>query len=401
MAHNQIQTAVGDDIITPPPWLGPVRERIVDWVVTVMDPRWPGLFRMSTDAFVVHDLQSSAKALGLLIQHGGGNRLPGADSLAATVQYVQSLQDTETGFFRDPLFEAVFPARDDPQALLKLRRANAKWARILLKHLGSEPLRPFFRTGSGGSPEPEKVLAMIRDGDWRQPWGIGSHAAQAVRELYLLGDQGRPEYFPYVERGIELILRQQNPRTGMWGDDSVPLFQQISGALKVIGNFQFSLGITVPHLQQLADSCVEHHADGSFYAESDSHCIPRNVAEMAIVCLLHSQYRADELRATLVAIAEHYYRIHGKPDGGFSATPAGTEPFGWNGTILCPESQAPRSSVSGTNGSGCLGMIADALGWDVGLPSMHRGWEERVAQLNHRIVLDASGGARIEVRQPG
>lgn len=383
--------------IEPPDWIRRIAPGIVDWTLSVMDTGHPGLFRISADAFVAHDLQSSAKALGVLQDHGGGERLDAA-AVAPAIDYVQSLQDAETGFFRDPLFEEVFPGRDDPEKLLNLRRANAKWARIWLNRMGTEPLRPFYRTGSGGDPEPDRILAMIRDGDWSKPWGIGSHAAQGVRELFFLGDAGRTELFPYVEQGIDLILAHQHPDTGMVGATSIPLFQQVSGALKVIGNFQFSLGLKVNHLDRLADSCIEHHASGGFYAESDSHCIPRNVAEMVVVCLLHSDYRADELRSTLVSVAEHYHRIHGKPDGGYSASPEGREAYGWNGTILSPESATPRSSVSGTNGSGCLGMICDALGWDVGLPNMHRGWEERVARLHHRIVLDGDGHARVVER---
>ena len=38
---------------------------------------------------------------------------------------------------------------------------NAKWGRIALNLLGSAPLHPSYRTGSGGPPEPEKVLATI------------------------------------------------------------------------------------------------------------------------------------------------------------------------------------------------------------------------------------------------
>lgn len=379
----------------PPEWIRGIAPGIVDWTLSVMDPERPAMFRMSADAFVQHDLQSSAKALGVLLDHGGADRLPSQNVLQQTVEFVQGLQEEQTGFFRDPLFEEVFPRRDDAGELLKLRRANAKWANILLRRLGAEPLRPFFRTGSGGDPEPENVLAMIRDADWNMPWGAGSHSAQAVRELFFLGDGGRHEYFPYIEQGINMILAKQNPQTGMIGSTSIPLYQQISGALKVIGNFQFSLGIKVPYLQKLADSCIEHHADGGFYAESESHCIPRNVAEMVTVCLLHSDYRQEELRATLVSVAEHYVRLHGKPDGGFSASQHGTEAFTWNGTILSPESDTPRSSVSGTNGSGCLGMICDALGWDVGLPNMHRGWQERVDALRHRIELDADGRAHV------
>ena len=141
---------------TPPEWILAVRGNIVDWVLTVMDPEHPGLFRMSADAFVAHDLQSSAKALGLLLNHGGARRLASAERLAQTVCEVQQLQDMDTGFFRDPLFEAVFQERGDPAALLGLRRANAKWAKILLSHLGAEPRRPFYRTGSGGEPEPDE-----------------------------------------------------------------------------------------------------------------------------------------------------------------------------------------------------------------------------------------------------
>lgn len=33
-------------------------------------------------------------------------------------------------------------------------------------------------------------------------------------------------------------------------------------------------------LDRLADSCIEWHGDGSFYAGKDSHCDPRNAAEM-------------------------------------------------------------------------------------------------------------------------
>ena len=364
-----------------------------------MSAQHPGLFRMCVDAHVPWDLQSSAKGLHILQRHDALDTVPNGPARADTIRLLQDLQDEETGFFRDPIFEEHFSARQDPAALLKLRRNNAKWANIALRVLGAEPRRAFFRTGTGGDPDPEAVLKMIRDGDWSQPWGIGSHAAQGVRELFFLACEGRDDLVPYVERGLTMILAHQNPHTGMIGDSSLPLFQQISGALKVIGNFQFSLGLKVPYLRQLADACVTHHADGSFYAESDSHCIPRNVAEMAWGCLLHSDYRAEELRSTLVDIARQYQDVFGKPDGGYSPTPEGTQAYSWNGTYLSESSSTPRSSISGTNGSGCLGMICAALGWEVGFPSMHDGWQERVANLRYEVTLSSGGSARLQLRQ--
>lgn len=372
----------------PSEQLRTVKNDTIHWASSVMSHDYPGMFRMSADAFVPYDLQSTAKGLHVLDRISALEDAVPVESRAATVTYIQSLQDPETGFFRDPLFEEVFPRRDDPQELLKLRRANAKWGKLALNRLGSEPTYPFYSTGSGGEPEPDSVLAMIKNGDWSQPWGIGSHAAQAVRELFFLADNGREEYFPYVKEGMEIILSHQNPETGMWGGTDVPLHQAISGALKVIGCFQFSLGFTFPYLDKLADSCIRHHADRSFYAESGSHCIPRNAAEMAIVCLLHSDYRKQELLETIASIAEYYYETYHMPDGGFSASPGGTEAYGWNGTILSPVSETPRSSMSGTNGSGILGLIAEALGWDsLGIASTHPNWRKNVEALNHRVFL--------------
>ncbi|MDP7631622.1 MAG: hypothetical protein QF402_01565 [Candidatus Latescibacteria bacterium] len=388
-----------DDTEHPPDWLRQVRDRVVTWATTVMSTDHAGLFRMCADAHVPWDLQSSAKGLHILQRHDALDVVPNGTDRAETIRFIQALQDEETGFFRDPLFEEHFACKDDPDELLKLRRNNAKWASIALRAFDAEPLWPFFRTGTSGGPDPEAVLAMIRNGDWTQPWGIGSHASQGVRELFFLACEGRDDLVPYVGRGLTMILARQNPYTGMIGDSSLPLFQQISGALKVIGNFQFSLGLKVPYLRQLADACVTHHADGSFYAQSNSHSIPRNVAEIAWVCLIHSDYRRDELRSTLADIARHYHEIFGKPDGGYSPTPEGTQPYGWNGTILSEPSPTPRSSISGTNGSGCLGMICAALGWDVGFPSMHDGWQDRVARLRYQIELSSGGTARLVPRE--
>ena len=379
-----------------PEWLASVREDAIGWILSVMDPERCGLFRVSADSEIPHDLQASAKALHMLQRLDAVDRIPG-DAVArqATIEYVQGLQDPETGYFDDPSLGSRLVGADDPELALRFRRGNSKWGKITLEALGASALYPVYQTTAddSGRPAPAEAVRYIREGDWSRPWSIGSHAGGIVRELFMLVEDGQEAYRPYAEEAAAFVLSQQNPDTGMWGDSSLPLFQQISGALKVIGRFQFYLGFRVPHLDRLADSCIRHHADHSFYAGDPGHCIPRNVAEMAVVCLIHSDYRRAELEATLASVADRYREQFHMPDGGYARHPSGCDAIGWNGTPVSPASATPRSDIGGTNGGiWCLGLIAEALGWaGSGLGSPQEGWRDRVDALRHGMVLQEDG----------
>ena len=123
---------------------------------------------------------------------------------------------------------------------------------------------------------------------------------------------------------------------------------------------------------------------------------------MIAVCLIHSEYRGDELRATLASLAERYRDQFQMPDGGFACHPGGAEPVGWNGTPISPPATRPRGDIGGTNGGlWCLGMIGKALGWrDTGLRCPQEGWQKRVAALENELVLQEDGTVTME-RKPG
>ena len=54
--------SVEQDVREAPEWIGRFRDEAAEWIVSVMDEEYPGLFRISADAFVRRDLPSSAKA---------------------------------------------------------------------------------------------------------------------------------------------------------------------------------------------------------------------------------------------------------------------------------------------------------------------------------------------------
>jgi hypothetical protein len=297
---------------------------------------------------------------------------------------------------------AYYTERSNPRAYGNFLETITKYAIPLLGNLGGyKPLHPYHITGGTGLPDPNEYLEYLRTGNWKEgPWGIGSHAGRRTRELFFLINDGHTEYIPAVCAGIELMLSHQNPQTGMWGASSIRIEQQIGGALKVLCQLQFAMGFGAPNLDRLADSIITNAADGSFYANTDNLLIPRNAAEMAMVCLANSDYRRDELVATLEHFGERL-RLFQREDGGFSSTLAGTGKLQWCGAEVANESPTPRSNINGTQSTvWALGLLGDALGWDdTPFPSPYAGWRDKVAALKYRIVRTPTGKIEIVPRE--
>ena len=134
----------------------------------------------------------------------------------------------------------------------------------------------------------------------------------------------------------------------MWGSAAIPLEQQLGGALKIIGRFQFAMGLVAPNMDRLADSLIAHHRDRSFYPEGVSAVIPRNVAELAYACSEVSDYRDDELLPVMRETLEELHAYQ-QPDGGFGQRRNGTEAVYWNdATLAVPETDVPRGDIHGT-----------------------------------------------------
>ena len=376
-----------------PEWIGELHETIADWMMSLADRENPGLFRISPDAPIPHDFPSSAVILGHLnayhperiVELTGGD----VDGLRRTFEHVARHQRSDTGLFIDPHLDPRLRDRDKPGVERDFRRAVTHYTIGLVGALGGQPRYPYSDVGGTGDPDPEAYLADIRSRDWSRPWAAGSHAAGQTREMFLLMNDGRDDLLPYVREGIEFILSHQNPETGMWGVADSPLSEQISGTLKVLGRFVFYLGMDVPHVERLADSCIRHHADGGFYAGGTDMCFPRNVAEMCVACLVTSDYRRDELLATLASIAETICTFR-QPDGAFASHPSGVTPIGWCGAHVVDAPEAPRGDRTGTQGAvWSLGMIARNLGWEE-LPwaDPQGDWRDRIARLRYRVMAE-------------
>ena len=327
-----------------------------EWLKTVQhQPTKPGepwgLFTFSADSRIPYCIVSTCLAWSGSSTREGIEKLPGyhPKAKAEMAAWVQKFQDPKTHQFIDPLHESCVPHIDDPNVRYTFREAVTKYAVVLLNTCGAKPLYPYTPgANEEGKFDPGHYLKFIKSGDWdKQPWGIGSHAALQTVHLFEMVNAGRDDLIPPLIEGTEFILSKQNPRTGMWGTDQSDLCQQIGGAVKVIGRFQWYMGLISPHMDKLADAIIANHRSGAFYATDASPCVPRNVDEMAYACMEASDYRRDELRAVFVGLIGELKR-YSRADGSFSETWGGTNAVGWCQSVVSPRANKPRADLVGT-----------------------------------------------------
>jgi hypothetical protein len=288
-------------------WVKAIPDRLADTLVEKHlyreGPVW-GLAKRVPDQSLAYDEIGSATFLGHVNAYDLYDKVGGLSDAERqkALKFWQRWQDPKTGRFKDPR---------DPE-----RVVNEKYVVSLLHGLGGKPLYPWTTTGTHKIVETGEFLARTKsDPDWaRGGWGVGSHTGLMAVEILRAINEGRPELIPDLERGMNSILRHQDPATGLWGEPGADLTNRIGGNLKVIGRFYFRMGTRVPHTKELADTLIENQRNGQWRVHGGNACVPRNVAECMAYCIEVSEYRRADLLDAMEGLAKDYQRW-GKPDG--------------------------------------------------------------------------------------
>ena len=391
-------------------WILSLPKQVRKWLTAVQHKPEPGepwgLFTFSADSKIPYSIPSTRMAWHYLDLCGGVEKMPGCHSKAKAemAAWIQKHQDPKSHQFIDPLIESCVAEINDPNVRYTFREAVSKYAMGLLAQCDAKPLYPYTPgANEEGEIDPEHYLKFIKAGDWdKSAWGIGSHAALQTVHLFKMVNEGHEELIPTLIEGAEFIVSKQNPRTGMWGVDKADLCQQIGGAVKVIGRFQWYMGMISPHMDKLADSIIANHRSGAFYATDGSPCVPRNVAEMAYACMEASDYRRDELREVLVGLVAELKR-YSRADGSFSETWGGTNSVGWCQARVAEKSLKPRADIVGAQ------LVADTafrlyerVGWTGGTWQNVKNWRTilKEAHNKYEISCDANGKVSVTQRKP-
>lgn len=232
-----------------PQWLLDIASQQIEWMKTVQyQPQKPGepwgLFAFSTNTKIPWSIPSTVIAWGNANLCGGIEKMPGyhPNAKQEMAAFIQKFQEPKAGHFVDSLIESC-PVKD----LYVLREAVTKYATVFLEQLEAKSLYPYVAGGhESGRFDVGRYLQFIKSGNWNEPWAIGSGAGLQTFQVFKLINEGHTEYIPALKEGIEFILSKQNQHTGMWGPETIPLDQQIGGALKIIIRFQWYMGLIVP-----------------------------------------------------------------------------------------------------------------------------------------------------------
>lgn len=391
----------GNNIFSDTPdFIKTLPERLLRWQQELSSPEYFGLCKECIDSEIPFSFPASGVMLTWLKDFGMYERIPGytKSAMKKTAKYVRSFQQKDTGFIIHPYMDERFYNKQDETAYNEFREAVTSYTRTLLKQLGSDLKYPFSRTfKEKGETNGDAFVRYVETSNWDNPWNVGSHAGAMAVELLDEINRGHMELIPALEKGTELILLHQNPETGMIGKSNIPLYEQISGALKVYPRLVMYMGMVLPHFDRLADSCIKHHSDRSFYEEIDNMCIPRNTLEMCDLCLEFSDYRREELLETISSVTEYIHNKYQMSDGLYASTSSGREAIGWCGASIAPKTNSPRSNINGTQGAiWAFGISAKYLGWKDTCLKYPRGeWQKNLTKRKYIAQLTPKGRVKV------
>lgn len=377
-----------------PEWFADMPRQFAEWSRLVAHRDYTGLFRPCADADIAWEIQTCWHMMLTFDRLGMLRSMPRfSDAEAAkTADYLCSLQDPATGVFADPNIEPRLAWRNDPDRMRVYRISNAARVVGMLRFLGREPQYPVPALPAGEQGiDRDFIMGYVKGLDWRHPWAACSHAGAFVRTLHEAVEGGDAAARPVLEEVLAFVLSQQDPATGMWGlGADLPAFEKLSGTLKILIPLRDHVGLVPPHMDRIADSCILWHDSKRLYTESLNHCIPRNLSEVALVCLEQSDYRAEDLRRILAEAVEYQHREWQTPDGGFSMERGGGEAVHTMGVVVAPAVNVPRGIVSGFNAMiHHAGTAAAGLGWDQTIiPRPDAAWRERVARNRFAVRID-------------
>lgn len=223
----------------------------------------------------------------LLTRYGSLEKLPNysKENHDKAKEFWQKWQKEDGSFYN------IFVKEDDRDS----DTCNGKYVSMIMNLLGCEKR---YKTSGYGAAEVDTERFL--DSMARRKMNHGTSLASV-----LLGqiDQGRTDYIPVLERGLELGLSHISPHTGMFqGKNAQPLdrawrdytttSEAMKGRLRIVAYMGTE---NLPYRNKRADTLIAKQE----WCRKGTISVKRNTAEMMVQCLLESPYRSGELLEAL------------------------------------------------------------------------------------------------------
>ena len=120
---------------------------------------------------------------------------------------------------------------------------------------------------------------------------------------------------------VNWLIKNQNPKTGAWSDDSdIPLHNLINGIFKIWIQVLPIANLPVQYPEQVIDLCIKGICEDANIKDTPNGCTIFDVALVLDIALHFTDHRCDEV-AELAKAALLWLEPMVRPDGAFSFVP--------------------------------------------------------------------------------
>jgi hypothetical protein len=281
----------------------------------------------------------------------------------AVSDFIKGFQNHDGGIF-DPLIQKksrlyrylnAIRCRDFNNIFgVQTRRAETRQSFAALRCLGQKPNVPYLHIPYSK----DGISGYVHSLNWSVPWGAGSHFSHLIffmrmnSELFQVHSD---EIGDLLECAFKEVSRYRQ-KDGSWHREgaSLPAFQKINGAMKVMTAYSVANRDDFDNSEGLIDLCF------SSLNEGDA-CNNFNVIYVLYHCLQKTDYRRGEAIDYCLERLKMYQEYWFPQYGGFSFLPSKANRIYYGASI---SKGLPEPDVHGTHlflwG---IVLISDILGW--------------------------------------
>ena len=229
------------------------------WWAKIYDPKSGGFFyslsAKNSNGKYAPWFESAAKGINVMQWSGLLESAPQAYKSKA-IKYFQSLQEKETGFFRDSFYGRQYTENRLNRALGmctgSLAKLNAK-ALYKLPHENIENNQEAQKHYAHLKSE-EALLKWLKALTWNsRVWTAGARTLTLSKSLSFLPEDEKKKLLPVVEK----FVSAQQTKDGFLGTVKDGWYSRLSGTYKAFSFFEKN-GLTIPNVEQLKKTVLKH-----------------------------------------------------------------------------------------------------------------------------------------------
>ena len=169
--------------------------------------------------------------------------------------------------------------------------------------------------------DPRLAVEWIKTRPWNiDAWAAGSHAMRMATWLLQWHKEGHIPLDPLID-ALRFFYEIQNPHTGLWGADSLPLNNRINAAFKLFPLMREQLDLPLPHADRIIDQVMSAFLRPDYDATVGACDEWDNWYVIALSADPARGHRLEEIRKLAAYRIARVPEIFGKADGGLSYWP--------------------------------------------------------------------------------